>query len=452
MKQKKTLFSRLDFAARLLLSFFLAVFMISVSSSSALAGCNPCKWSNCGDVMSARSMVMQHHVTGRTNILNHIANEFNQHRNWLTDTFFKQQVLPALQAMTEQLSAVAMHQVFIVGTFFDAKQQLETQQLFQELQVNAHRDYQPSEDFCWFGTAARSLAPSEQRSRFSAAALSARQLGRQLGNANLSGGLKRDQDRDSRWEAFVTKYCDPRDNNWEEDVAGTGLRLACGSGGGTSERINIDIDFTRLIEEPRTLNVSFADSAAASPDEQDVLALGSNLYGHDVLTRNINSEYLRNRQYQQLYMALRSVAAKRAVAENSYNSIVGLKSSGSSDSAAGGSAPRTREFLAAIVKELGVTDPAQVYEMIGQEPSYFAQLELLAKKIYQNPDFYANLYDKPANVARKSVALKAIELMLDRAIFESQLRQEMAMSVLLSAKLNPLYKEVNEDLSTASKE
>ena len=42
----------------------------------------------------------------------------------------------------------------------------------------------------------------------------------------------------------------------------------------------------------------------------------------------------------------------------------------------------------------------------------------------------------PANVKRKGVALKAIELMLDRAIYESQLRQEMAMSVLLSAKLD----------------
>ncbi|MCB1532128.1 MAG: hypothetical protein KDJ35_04575, partial [Alphaproteobacteria bacterium] len=69
-----------------------------------------------------------------------------------------------------------------------------------------------------------------------------------------------------------------------------------------------------------------------------------------------------------------------------------------------------------------------------------------AKTIYQNPDFYANLYDKPANVARKGVALKAIELMLDRAIYESQLRREMATSVLLSTKLRGEVEAANEKL------
>ena len=107
--------------------------------------------------------------------------------------------------------------------------------------------------------------------------------------------------------------------------------------------------------------------------------------------------------------------------------------------------PQTREFLGAVLTELGV--PAnEVYQLIGERPSYYAQLEIMAKKIYQNPDFYANLYDKPANVARKGVALKAIELMLDRAIFESQLRQEMAMSVLLSSRLRSTFRDVNKDL------
>ena len=86
-------------------------------------------------------------------------------------------------------------------------------------------------------------------------------------------------------------------------------------------------------------------------------------------------------------------------------------------------------------------------EYLGEQPSYYAQLEVLAKKIYQNPDFFAGLYDSPANVARKGVAMKAIELMLDRAIYESQIRQEMLTSVLFSAKLRPAIREVNRDLA-----
>ena len=43
--------------------------------------------------------------------------------------------------------------------------------------------------------------------------------------------------------------------------------------------------------------------------------------------------------------------------------------------------------------------------------------------------------------------MKAIELMLDRAIYESQIRQEMLTSVLLSAKLRHAIREVNRDLA-----
>lgn len=92
------------------------------------------------------------------------------------------------------------------------------------------------------------------------------------------------------------------------------------------------------------------------------------------------------------------------------------------------------------------TSDEDIYKIIGENPSYYAQLELLSKKIYQNPDFFANLYDKPTNVKRKSTAMKAIELMLDRALFESELRQEMMLSVMLSSKLNKNYRTINRDL------
>jgi hypothetical protein len=109
---------------------------------------------------------------------------------------------------------------------------------------------------------------------------------------------------------------------------------------------------------------------------------------------------------------------------------------------------KTREFLGAIMKELGLND-TEIYQTIGENPSYYAQLEILAKKLYQSPDFFAGLYDKPANVERKSVALKAIDLMLDRAIYESQMRQEMSMSVLLSTQLQGDFDTISGQLGTA---
>ena len=427
----------------------LIVFPQNAEAGCGCTGCPP------GDCNAAAAVISTKHGTGRGDVNRHTSAGFTAYRNWISDTLFPQHIYPALQRMTAQMSAVAMQQVLAIGMFLDADQQLETQRLFQELQAQAHKDYQPSEDFCWFGTNVRSLAGSEQKARHNALALNERQMKRHLSNRGLSGAESIDYDKLTRWRQFAEYYCDVHDNNWQTGVANSGLNLACtnaaAAGGPPKDkrRLNIDIDYTRLLEEPRTLDVDFTNDTDATDDEQDVLAMGNNLYGHNTLLRSINKDYLGFRQYQHLYLALRSVAAKRSVAENSYASIVGLKSSGTSEDGGGGDSPRTREFLAAVLVELGVP-AAEAFNMLGENPSYYAQLEILAKKIYQSPDFYANLYDKPANVERKSVALKAIELMLDRAIYESQIRQEMTMSVLLSSRLRNTFRDINQELPSTA--
>lgn len=402
--------------------------------------------------------ITENHVNNlRPQVAEHTSNRFRQHREWLLGEFFENQVLPALMLFTEQLSSIAMHQTMAVGTFLDAKQQLETQRLLQELQVQAHKDYQPSEDFCWFGTNVKSLAASEANAKLNTYAFSRRQMGRHLGQSNLGGAEDRDHDKFARWELFRADFCDPQDSDWT--AADTGLEALCSSSSSSNnELVNADIDYTRTIEETRTITLDgetgvsginmTSSFLSASPAERAVYSLNNNLYGHNILTRSLKKDILKQQQYQEWYMALRSVAAKRSVAENSFNAIVGMKSEGSPQYPAGSASSGidTYEFLGSIMVELGV--PAdEVRGLIGNRPSYYAQLEILAKRIYQNPDFYAGLYDKPANVKRKSVALKAIELMVDRAIYESQIRQEMLSSVLLSARLREPFKAAQRALT-----
>jgi hypothetical protein len=87
------------------------------------------------------------------------------------------------------------------------------------------------------------------------------------------------------------------------------------------------------------------------------------------------------------------------------------------------------------MKELGITEQEEIEKILGKKPSYFAQMEVLTKKLYQNPVFYTELYDKPANVARKGAALQAIGLMQDRDLYNSLLRSEAVLSVLLETML-----------------
>ena len=46
--------------------------------------------------------------------------------------------------------------------------------------------------------------------------------------------------------------------------------------------------------------------------------------------------------------------------------------------------------------------------------------------------------------------MKAIELMVDRAIYESQIRREMGISVLLASKLRAAHRTTNRDLALAT--
>ncbi len=435
-------------------------FVLTNVPKSANAVCYGCV---AGDTQAAGIAVINNHTQARTQLQNDqqqlrqnitqafnehrrwITRQFDEHMEWLTGTFFEDHVEPALISFADQMAVVSMHQMLTIGTFFDAKQQLEAQRTLQKLQARAHKDYQPSEDFCWFGTNVRSLAASDSRSQLNTAALSARSMARHLGNANQSSAQTREQDYAGRWKQFQNRYCDPKDNNWQNTSGATGLDLACQGSGGSANRKNRDIDFTRLIDEPRTIDVDFTNNGLSDDGtEEDILALANNLYGHKVLSRRATKNHLGKAQAKRLYLNLRSVAAKRSVAENSFNAIVGLKSSGTSDAA---TADSTAQFLGAIIRQLGIEDD-DVYRLIGTSPSYYAQLEILAKKIYQSPNFYINLYDKPANIARKKVALHAIELMLDRAIYESQIRQEMVMSVLLSSKLRKDFRDVNAGLQS----
>jgi hypothetical protein len=62
-------------------------------------------------------------------------------------------------------------------------------------------------------------------------------------------------------------------------------------------------------------------------------------------------------------------------------------------------------------------------------------MEVLTKKIYQDPAFYASLMDSPANVNRQYAALQSFGLMQKRDIFETVSRSEILMSLLLEMEI-----------------
>lgn len=402
-----------------------AMCFVFVTTQQAKAHICPLSGTHCsqGDCRATIRYIENYHEAGEQHILAHMRDLFWNHREWLVRDFFESNVLPSLMLMTEQMSAVGLFQVEVVGEMFDAKLHLETQRLFNQLKNEANRDYYPVESFCAFGTNVRSLSASERIAHLSQGALEQKGITRLMGTVGDNAASDETlTDKRGRWQQFVSDNCDPNDNN--RDNTNTGLVPACGTGAADMARTNRDVEYTRFIYEPRVLNVNFRDGQI-TPEEEDIFLMMSNLYGHDVPRRDLG--YVDRKSGQALLIRERSVQAKRSVAMNTFNAIVGMKTAGSGES-------NSAEFLRAIVQDMGMSDE-DIEHMLGESPSYYAQLEILSKLIFQNVDFITELYDKPVNIDRKAAALNAIELILDRAIYESELRHEMLYSVLLSSYL-----------------
>jgi hypothetical protein len=401
--------------------------------------CALCSSGDCGFLGApggrSRPTVIDHHEQGETQMMAFMREAFHDHRDWIVDEYLPM-FIPAMMLMTEQMSNIAMYQMYVVGKFFDAKSNLEAQRLFNELQNEAVKDYQPSESFCAIGTSVRSLSHSEQIAINTQGYMNQISMDRSLAGLNSAASSSvNDADLMARWEQFTSVFCRRRDNGWLGAGTGSGLVIVCNNPVAQNARANLDVDYHRLIEEPRHLDIDYSldtDSGdtevalqQANMTERAVIALSRNIYGHKV--NNSAFGYLKSAGSQEKYLEFRSIVAKRNVAQNTYNAIVGMKARGSG----GGD---SSQFLRAVVADLGMTED-DINDIFGENPSYYGQLEILSKKIFQSTDFFTDLYDKPANVKRKQAALNAIELMLDRALFESELRNEMLMSVLLSTAL-----------------
>ncbi len=324
--------------------------------------------------------------------------------------------IASMQRMAEQASVMMELQILAIGMMLDAKHQLETQRLFQEKLAEAHRDYQPSEQMCTFGTFARDLYQTEERTTITRTALVQFMQQRETGNGD-STGRAADTDRLSRLKKFRSTFCDRGDN-------GGGLGTLCPTATLPAMR-NRDINYTVTVDQPLSLDIDMSN-AEGTDDEEAVFALLNNLFAHKQ-NEKLPTTVMDQHKYQYHYANLRSIIAMRGIARNSFANIIAMKTA----------APETISngpYLRALLREFGVGDD-EITAQLGESPSYYAQMELLTKKIYQSPNFYAGLYDKPANVQRIRAAMKAVKLMQDRDIHAAYLRREMLLSMILEMRL-----------------
>ncbi len=394
----------------LLVAAVLAIFA-AVRPLTAHAACGSClceQW----DTVVTRGVIWQQHYLTRE----HINKEFTKHQLYLVDDFYKKFVDPALKMMTEQLVVNGMNQMMALGAIMDAQSHAQALRLFTQHAAEAHNDYRPSTDMCVWGTAAMHMTGASTRTGLTAQVLTRRSINRQLGTINYAG-QEDDTDALARIERVRILYCNPNDNLGQ-------MQYICGAGGPINRR-NRDVDFSRVMGA-MTLNADFS-TAAATPDEEDLFALSNYLYVNHPFTK-INRETMGTIGGKETWMDVRAVTAKHLLAENSFNNIMSLKSASPAASGA------TAGYLAAVFTRMGVA-AGDAATLIGANPSYYAMLQILSQSIYQTPSFYANLYDTPVNVRRKDAAMQAINLMVGRDTYISELREEALLSQILEMEV-----------------
>jgi len=355
-----------------------------------------------------------------TVIHNFIVDELDAHQKWLVDEFWTNYLQPALSVMTNQINTGLTQQTASLGGFVDAQNNTEKRRVLQELQAQSANAYAPSEQLCRFATLSVSLAATEGKAKANRLIMSNRSLERQLGAPNTTASEGASADLAARHRLWTKRFCSANDNNGE-------MKALCNTGG-DDRFLNADIDYVRTFDTKPTLNVDFTAVHAPTDDEKAIIALTDNLFASDLLALPKVGNLADKKQVKDprtTYIDMRSMVAKRSVAENSFNTLVAMKSQG---------APGSKEFIKNLLKELGLNDSG-ADSFLGGTPSYDAQMEVLTKKIYQTPNFYVNLVENPANVQRQFTAMQSFGLMQQRDIFDSMLRSEMILSLIVELEV-----------------
>lgn len=422
------------------------------SCGSACVTCNTC-----------RAPIKSNHKS----IRKFVTDQFKSHQQWFVNVIIRDNVLPALARMTTQFSIIAMQQTDIIGRFFDAKHQLETQRLLQAMSAETYSNFTPPKALCEIGTMKRSLVASSRKSDLAKTVIAQRSLDRFLRSGDVLSYGSSISDKISRRNNFIKKYCNKKDNgnglaglcsqtaldDHNTKITNTQSALAAETNpiirtaiqssldalnadtpnveSGARERMNKDVNYVAGFDVPQTLKIDFSQAEAANvtPDEEDVFALSANLYAHNVLPA-IGDRVLADgngvpKQAAYTYLNYRSLAAKRSVAHTSFATIAGFKAEGD---------PEAAPYLKNIAQDLGVP-ASEMDNVFGENPSYKRQLGTLASDLYKRNSFYTELIDKPANARRKGVAMRGINLMLEREIYNSALRTQVIFGLALDAML-----------------
>jgi hypothetical protein len=344
-------------------------------------------------------------------------------RNFILDVFNRDYFNPELQRSIAAINSFTLGQSALTGATIDGQTNIQSVQSFQSATAQSLKNNQSSEALCRFASVGKSLAADDVKRRAQQILFSEIGLARSLGTEGSPAASGAVGDMGARIAMFVSEFCDKKDHN-------NGLALMCAgveasqfaSAGSPLNRKNADINFVESISLKPTLSIDLASNTILAPDEQTIIAMSYNLYGHKAIAPRFSESELQSPEGRKAFLRFRSLLAGRSLTQNSFAVMVAERAQGTGASKA---------HMSALLTEMGIINQQDIDRVLGPKPSYYAQMNLLTRSLYQNTNFYGTLMEGKTNVARQSAYMSSIDLMQDRDIYHSSLRSELLLASLI---------------------
>ena len=197
------------------------------------------------------------------------------------------EIIHATMQMADDVRNAVLFQVGAIGAMLDGQTFNQALLVLQKQTTDTLKTQTVSDQICRFGTLSRSLSGSEDKANNVRLGLTDEMLQREMMQNNMNSGSAkgvgretgRNADKDGRIHQWKTVYCDPADSAGA--LADTSWCAAT-----SDARRNKDINLFQTLYGPQTLDIDFTGSqtSVSTADEQDLFALSSNLFSHDLMT------------------------------------------------------------------------------------------------------------------------------------------------------------------------
>lgn len=326
--------------------------------------------------------------------------------DWI-DTFWWYNLRPAMQAMTDQLTAIDTFKHSQLGMMADATASNRTSREHMKNDIKTHRNQRPGENVCVAGTVMGGMtrASTFRRSYETAATLEAAPRSANRAGTPAAQGTAADMNR--AWDNYVTNYCNPIDNAGVPGCTAAGTLVTGG--------IARDMDVTGEIFMKDTIDLRNAQTKKVIDD------LIANL-AEPLVKEPVSGASMRSDQGQEAFLDSQAYKAKRQAIYDLLYYVVARRAPGTD----------MEQFLRPIREATGMDA-----SYISNNPSHNEVLKVMTSERFRTGQLSVEQIDEPENNAREMVIQQAFQAML----MADQLDLMDRYGLILAAQVGPEVKD-----------